>query len=95
MFNSYNGELKRLKGGVLVKKAIDDWKRKIDDNLKQKLFLYAGHDSTITNILSAFNVWEQQFPGFGVTAILELLQHKETKVYGVQVSQYCRKEVFS
>lgn len=40
----------------------------------------------VTNILSAFNVWEEQFPDYAVTAILELSQHKQTKEYGVEVS---------
>lgn len=87
VFNAYNSEMKRLKGGVFVKKAITDWKKKSNDDLKQKLFLYAGHDATVTNILSAFNVWEQQFPDYGVTAILEMSQHKETKEFGIEVSR--------
>lgn len=66
IFNAYNSLLKRLKGGVFLKKAIDDWTRKkTGDKMKQKILIYAGHDSTVTNILSAFNVWTQQFPGYG------------------------------
>jgi len=47
--------------------------------------VYAGHDATITNILSAFNVWEQQFPDYGIATILEFSQHKSTKDYGVEI----------
>ena len=86
IYNSYNAELKKLKGGVFVKKAVNDWQQKIAENLKTKFFLYAGHDSTITNILLAFNVWEQQFPDYGITAILEFSQHKKTNEYGIEVS---------
>lgn len=68
-----------------MKKAINDWQQKIAQKLKTKIFLYAGHDSTITNILSAFNVWEQQFPDYGITAMLELSQHKKTNEYGIEV----------
>ncbi|CAO1354775.1 unnamed protein product [Diamesa hyperborea] len=85
IYNSYNAELKKLKGGVFVKKAIKDWQEKIAQKLKTKIFLYAGHDSTITNILSAFNVWEQQFPDYGITAMLELSQHKKTNEYGIEI----------
>jgi prostatic aicd phosphatase len=77
--------LKRLKGGVFVKKAIDDWEKKADDKLKTKIFLYAGHDSTVTNILSAFNVWEKQFPDYGITAMLEFSKHKSSGEYGVEI----------
>lgn len=51
-----------------------------------KTFLYGGHDSTIANILSAFNVWQPQFPDYGVTVLFELFKDKITNNYGVQVS---------
>ena len=62
IYNAYNGLLKRLKGGVFLKKAINDWNNK---KIVQKILIYAGHDSSVTNILSAFNVWKQQFPDYG------------------------------
>lgn len=74
-----------LKGGVFVKKSIGDWDKKIDGKLKTKIFLYAGHDATVTNILSAFNVWEPQFPDYGITAMLEFSQHKKTGEHGVEI----------
>ncbi|KAG5671139.1 hypothetical protein PVAND_001352 [Polypedilum vanderplanki] len=85
VYNAYNSELKRLKGGVFVKKALGDWKSKIDNKISQKIFVYAGHDSTVTNILSAFNVWKPQFPDYGITGILELSQNKKTKQYGIEI----------
>lgn len=85
VYNAYNDELKRLKGGVFVKKAIEDWDKKIDEKLKTKVFLYAGHDSTVTNILSAFNVWQKQFPNYGITTMLEFSKHKETGEFGVEI----------
>ncbi|CRK95747.1 CLUMA_CG009204, isoform A [Clunio marinus] len=85
VLNAFNSELKRLKGGVFVKKAIQDWNEKALNKLKEKIFIYAGHDATVTNILSAFNVWDEQFPDYGITAILELSQHKETKEFGVEI----------
>lgn len=85
VYNAFNDELKRLKGGVFLKKSIDDWEKKIDQKLKTKIFFYAGHDSTVTNILSAFNVWDPQFPDYGITALLELSQHKKSGEYGVEI----------
>ena len=78
VYNAYNPELKRFKGGVFVKKVIADWDKKAENNLKTKIFLYAGHDSTVTNILSAFNVWESQLPDYGIAGIMELKQNKKT-----------------
>jgi len=85
VYNAYNDELKRLKGGVFLKKSIDDWEKKIDKKLATKFFLYAGHDATVTNILSAFNVWDPQFPDYGITALFELSQHKKSGEYGVEI----------
>ena len=75
----------RLKGGVFLKKSIDDWDKKVGNSIKTKIFLYAGHDSTVTNILSAFNVWDPQFPDYGITALLELSQNKKSGEYGVEI----------
>ncbi|XP_070492517.1 prostatic acid phosphatase-like [Chironomus tepperi] len=82
IYNAYNSLMKRLKGGVFLKKAINDWNNK---KIKQKIFLYAGHDSSVTNILSAFNVWAQQFPDYGATGILEFSQNKVDGTYGVEI----------
>lgn len=68
-----------------MKKAIGDWDKKVDEKLKTKIFLYAGHDSTVTNILSAFNVWQQQFPDYGITALLEFSKQKQTGEYGLEI----------
>lgn len=85
VYNAYNDELKRLKGGVFLKKSIDDWEQKVAEKLKTKIFLYAGHDSTVTNILSAFNVWDPQFPDYGITALFELSQNIKSGEYGVEI----------
>lgn len=84
---AFNSELKRLKGGIFIKKAFEDWKKKINNEIKQKIFVFSAHDVTVVQILSTMNVWEQQFPDYGITAILELSQHKETKEFGVEVSR--------
>lgn len=85
VFNSYNSILKRLKGGVFLKKAISDYQLKNDAKSQKKIFLYAGHDSTIANIFSALNVWEGQHPDYAFTGLLEFSKHKENGKYGVEV----------
>lgn len=69
-----------------MKKAINEWHMKKGDTLKRKIFVYAGHDATVTNTLSAFNVWKEQFPDYASCGILEFSQHKETGEFGVEVS---------
>lgn len=57
-----------------------------------KAILYGGHDSTIANILNALNVWQPQFPDYGITVLFELFKDKITNNYGVQVREkndYC------
>ena len=44
IFNSYNPQLKKLKGGFFVKKAIEDWEKKVEQKLNTKIFLYSAHD---------------------------------------------------
>lgn len=87
VYNAYNDELKKLKGGVFLNKSISDWENKMADKLETKIFLYAGHDSTVSNIMAAFNVWEQnkQIPEYGVTALLELSQNRKSGEYGVEL----------
>ena len=68
-----------------MKKAINDWDKKIEEKIKTKIFLYAGHDSSVTNILSAFNVWTQQFPDYGITALLEFSRNKISGEYGLEI----------
>jgi prostatic aicd phosphatase len=88
VLNAYNDRLKRLKGGVLLKKLVSDWRSKVDGTIEpaqRKAFLYAGHDSTIVNILSALKVWDPQMPDYGITVLLELSRDKITNEYGVEV----------
>lgn len=88
LYSVYNSELKRLKAGFFLNKTIAEWHRKKRNELTEKFFLYSGHDTTVTNVLSGFNVWEQQFPDYGVMLMLELSQHKKTKEFGVEVKQF-------
>lgn len=97
VYNAYNDELKRLKGGVFVNKTFSDWDDKVAEKLKTKIMLFAGHDSTVTNILSAFNVWDSQFPDYGITALLEFSLNRKTGEYGVELllRNSSRSEPFS
>jgi hypothetical protein len=72
----------------LLKKLVSDWRSKVDGTIEpaqRKAFLYAGHDSTIVNILSALKVWDPQMPDYGITVLLELSRDKITNEYGVDV----------
>lgn len=90
ILNVYNDELKKLKGGPFLKKTISEWDALIADESSsnnKKMFLYAGHDSTVVNVLSAFNVWCEQFPSYGIMGLFELHKHRRTGQYAVRIYQ--------
>jgi len=74
--------------GPLLKKIISDTKAKAEGTLtpaNRKMFMYAGHDSTISNLLSALKVWDPQIPGYGIMILIELHHDKETGHHNVKV----------
>lgn len=86
VLNSYNDELKRLKGGPLLKKILDDSLAKANSSQSHKdikMYSYSGHDSTVANLLMALNVWDEQVPGYNILALLEL--HEINGIYGFKV----------
>ncbi|RZB39347.1 venom acid phosphatase Acph-1 [Asbolus verrucosus] len=88
VLNAYTDRLKRLKGGVLLKKLLSDWHGKVDGTIEpaeRKAFLYGGHDSTIANILSTLKVWDPQVPVYGIMILLEFSRDKITNSHGLEV----------
>lgn len=88
LYNVWTEEMKRLKAGPFVTKMVNEWLQKTENTLKpadRKIFLYTGHDSSIVNVLSALQVWEEQFPGYAIMGIFELLQERTTQEFGVQM----------
>ena len=88
MFNVYTDELKRLKAGPFVKKLVNEWNDVRSGTLSpkdRKIYVYTGHDSSISNILSALNVWDEQVPTYGIMAMFELYQDKQTGHFGIEM----------
>ncbi|XP_052862858.1 venom acid phosphatase Acph-1-like [Anopheles cruzii] len=88
--NVYTDEMKRLKGGPFLRKTLDEWDTLIANpsGAHKKLLLYAGHDSTIVNLLSALQVWNGNvLPDYGIMGILELYRDVATGQYSVVVSR--------
>lgn len=86
--NVYTDEMKRLKGGPFLRKTLGEWEALIakPNGANKKIFLYAGHDSTVVNLLSAFKVWNaNELPDYGVMGVLELYRDVSTGKYGVVV----------
>lgn len=85
--NTHDDELRKLKGGPLLKKIIDEMIAKKDGTLepaKRKMFMYVGHDSTIVAMLDVMHIWNEQMPDYNIMAMIEL--HEGSQGWNVQVS---------
>ncbi|KAG7210407.1 hypothetical protein KM043_011939 [Ampulex compressa] len=84
--NVYNDELRRLKGGPLLKKITTDMFAKKGDILKpkdRKMFMFVGHDSSIITLLDVMHVWQDQMPVYNIMVMIEL--HENHDGWNVQL----------
>ncbi|KAI4459428.1 acid phosphatase-related [Holotrichia oblita] len=87
-FENYNDILKRLNGGRMLKKVIENMKNKTSDKLTplgRKIYLYSGHENNVINILAALNVFLPHVPNYSAAAIIELHKLSETGEHVVKV----------
>lgn len=76
---AYTTELRRLKGGPLLKEWIDHFQKKKTGSLDpdRKMFIYSAHDTTVANILSTLGVFERHCPPYVATVLAELHKIKD------------------
>lgn len=78
---SYTTKLKRLTGGMLIKKFIEN----MDINEKQKnprkIYLYSGHEINIAAFTRAHDIHIPKLPSYGSTIIVEKLRNMEGKLF--------------
>lgn len=86
IYNAYNSQLKKLKGGVFLKKVINDWELKISGNLDKKIFIYSGHDQSGESFKSSLKITSNQITSL-VTNILSAFNAWELPYpnYGITV----------
>ncbi|VVC30789.1 Hypothetical protein CINCED_3A000503 [Cinara cedri] len=72
VLNAYSTEMRKLKGGPLLKKILEDSRDKAVRRSTHQLYVYAGHDSTVANLLITLGVWDLQIPTYNMLALLEL-----------------------
>ena len=90
LYNVWTREMQKIKAGPFITKMFSEMKDKANNNLtpkKRKLFIYAGHDSTVVNIMAALKLWKRELPRYSVMVILELHKSKETGEYYVEVNR--------
>ncbi|XP_032676117.1 venom acid phosphatase Acph-1-like [Odontomachus brunneus] len=84
---SYNDELTKLNGGVLLHRMIQDMKEVINGtSVDKKINLFSAHDLNVIAMLQALGVYNNIFPSFSSAVIIELLEKKGN--YFVKVLYY-------
>jgi len=66
-------ELKRLKGGPLVKEMIEHFTEVKHNKTGAKLYMYSAHDTTVAPVLHTLNVFNGLAPPYASLVIVELL----------------------
>ena len=68
-------ELKRLKGGPLVKEMLSHWDQLQAGTLdpEMKVFMYSGHDTTVAPLLHTLGVFNTIAPPYASLVLVELL----------------------
>jgi len=51
-----------------------------------KMFMYAGHSSTLSNLLSAMKVWDPQILDYGILILVEMQQNKVGQ-HGIKITE--------
>ncbi|XP_012537170.1 venom acid phosphatase Acph-1 isoform X2 [Monomorium pharaonis] len=74
---SYTNQLKRLNGGMLIKKFIDN----INRGSSRKMYVYSGHEVNLAAFARAHNISELKLPDYGSAFVFEKLQDDFGKLY--------------
>ncbi|XP_043649078.1 venom acid phosphatase Acph-1 [Drosophila teissieri] len=88
VYDAYTTEMRKMKGGFFVELLLQQMHARISGELQpanRKMFLSCGHDWTITNVLSALNVWQAQMPRFSALIAFELHQNSQTGEYFLEI----------
>ncbi|XP_012261649.2 venom acid phosphatase Acph-1-like [Athalia rosae] len=83
-----NDELRRLSGGMLLRKITDDFKSYRNGTLEQgrKLYAYSAHDVNIAALLGTLGIWKPHMPQYSSAVIMELLEYNDE--YFIKVVRY-------
>lgn len=80
---AYTIQLKRLDGGFIMKKFIDNMNPKGDPSNKpsHKIYIYSGHDINIVAFYMAHNINSSWIPDYGSAFIVEKLRKGDHNFY--------------
>ncbi|XP_053981163.1 venom acid phosphatase Acph-1-like isoform X2 [Hylaeus volcanicus] len=78
---SYTPQLRRLNGGTLVKRFLDNMENNKKRDRPRKIYLYSGHETNIAGFARAHNVTEPELPNYGCAIIVEKLRDHAGKEF--------------
>lgn len=70
---SYTEKLKRLLGGRVIQRFVENMKTK-NNNLSRKIYLYSGHEVNLASFMRAHDIHEPRIPTFGSAILFEMLR---------------------
>ncbi|XP_012285663.1 venom acid phosphatase Acph-1 [Orussus abietinus] len=81
---------KRLNGGALLKKIIDDSVAHLAGNISNdhKIMMYSGDERNVAGILQNLNLWSPHIPSEGAAVIFEVYEINKDDGYSVKVLYY-------
>lgn len=78
---SYTPLLRRLNGGVIIRRFIDNIRINEKRDRPRKIYLYSGHEVNVAAVVRALNLTEPEIPPYGSAIIFEKLKDLNNKVY--------------
>jgi len=86
--DTFNKEMKRLKGGPFIKETIDHFQQIENSSMEpanRKMFMYSAHDTTVANVLNSLGVFQPPMaPPYASLVMIELLE-MTPGVYSVKI----------
>jgi hypothetical protein len=77
--DTFNQEMKRLKGGPFVKEMVEHFDSAADKTISppnRKVFMYSGHDTTVAPVLHTLGVFNMIAPPYASMVVVELLDRQ-------------------
>lgn len=79
--SSYDTDTKRLHGGPIVRRFIENMHLNRTKDNPRKMYLYSAHENTVSAYLKAQNITEPKIPHYGTAVMFEKLIDDDGKIY--------------
>lgn len=77
----YTAKLRRLTGGMLIRRFIENMNINGEQNNPRKIYLYSGHEINIAAFTRAHDIHVPKLPTYGSAIIMEKLRNTEGKLF--------------